>query len=85
MLPSEFWQKWAQTLQRNHLSGLTLTLLEGAAPIRMLLSQTLFSLTPFVNPSQRDAITAFAETLDDNRECQGFATFLRNGDWDEQR
>jgi hypothetical protein len=85
MLLSEFWQKWAQTLQRNHLSGLTVTLLEGAAPIRMLFSQTLFSLMPFVNSNQRDSLTAFAETLDDNQECQGFATYLRNGSLDEQR
>jgi hypothetical protein len=85
MLPSDFWQKWAQSLQRNHLSGLTVTLLEGAAPIRMLVSQTLFSLSPFFNSTQRESLTAFAETLDNGQDCQGFATFLRNGSLDEQR
>jgi len=79
MLPSEYWQKWAQSLQRNHLSGLTVTLLEGAAPIRMLISQTLFSLSPFLDSTQQDSLTAFAETLDDSQKCQGLAAFLRNG------
>jgi hypothetical protein len=85
MLPSEFWQKWAQSLQRIHLSGLAVTLLEGAAPIRTLLSQTLFSLTPFFNSTQRDSLSAFAETLDDSQKCLGFATYLRNGSLNEQR
>jgi hypothetical protein len=85
MLPSEFWQKWAQSLQRNHLSGLIATLLEGAAPIRMLISQTLFSLSPFFNSTQRDSLTAFAETLDNSQKCQGFAAYLRNGSLNEQR
>jgi hypothetical protein len=85
MLPSEFWRKWAQTLQRNHLSGITITLLEGAAPIRILLSQTLFSLTPFLDSNQRDSLSAFAATLDDNQECQGLANFLKDGSLDEQR
>lgn len=85
MLPSDTWQKWAQSLQRFHLTGFTVTLLEGAAPLRMLISQTLFSLTPFFGETGQKSITAFAETLDDNQACLGLAAFLRNGGDDEQR
>jgi len=85
MLPSDTWHKWAQSLQRNHLTGFTVILLEGAAPIRMLISQTLFGLTPFFGVSSKNSITAFAETLDDNRACHELAAFLRNGGMDEQR
>jgi len=85
MLPSDSWQKWAQSLQRNHLTGFTITLLEGAAPIRMLISQTLFGITPFFGASYKNSITAFAETLDDMRACRHLAAFLRNGGVDEQR
>lgn len=51
----------------------------------MLISQTLFSLTPFFGETGQKSITAFAETLDDNRACLGLAAFLRNGGKDEQR
>jgi hypothetical protein len=72
----EVWQHWARTLQRNHLTGLVITLLEGAAPVRTIISQTLLGISPFFTNSVTQSLTVFAETLDNEKECQNFATFL---------
>lgn len=76
----EYWKKWAYSLQQSRMTGFVLTLLEGAAPIRMILSQTLFGVSPFIASGQQSSFTAFAETLEDPQECQSFAEFLRNGE-----
>lgn len=78
MILPEYWQNWARTLQRNHLTGFVITLLEGAAPVRMILSQTLFGVMPFFDTDRRDSFRAFAETLDDAQESRNFASFLKN-------
>jgi len=75
----EHWQKWARSLQRNHLTGLVLTLLEGAAPVRTILSQTLFGVSPFFDADRKHSLHEFAETLDDSEKCRDFASCLRNG------
>lgn len=72
----EVWQRWARTLQRNHLTGLVITLLEGAAPVRTIISQTLLGISPFFTNSFTQSLAVFAETLDNEKECQDFATFL---------
>jgi len=84
MLPSEHWQKWAQTLQRNHLTGFAITLLEGTAPVRMLLSQVLLGIGPLFDLTQRDSFLALVETLDDPEECERLASFLKDGGTDER-
>ncbi len=81
----ELWQNWARTLQRNHLTGFVITLLEGAAPVRTILSQTLLGISPFFTNSVTLSLTAFAETLDDEKECRDFASFLETEIKNEQR
>lgn len=74
----EYWENWARTLQQNHLTGFVITLLEGASPVRMILSQTLFGVSPFFGTDQQASFRAFAETLDDSQQSQNFASFLKN-------
>jgi hypothetical protein len=74
----EYWENWARTLQQNHLTGFVITLLEGASPVRMILAQTLFGVSPFFGTAQQASFRAFAETLDDSLQSQNFASFLKN-------
>jgi hypothetical protein len=81
----EVWQIWARTLQRNHLTGFVITLLEGAAPVRTIISQTLLGISPFFTNSVTRSLSAFAETLDNEKECRDFASFLETEIQHEQR
>jgi len=74
----EYWENWARTLQQNHLTGFVIILLEGASPVRMILSQTLFGVSPFFGSDLQASFRAFAETLDDSQQTQNFASFLKN-------
>ncbi|MBA4375152.1 MAG: hypothetical protein C0401_03135 [Anaerolinea sp.] len=71
------WEIWARTLQQKQLTGLALTLLEGAGPIKLIFSQILLSCTPFVGQYQSGSWQSFAQMLEDQAECQSFASFLR--------
>lgn len=75
----DYWEKWAQTLQRRHLSGFVLTLLEGVAPLKMILSQTLLGASVLMDEENRSSFRAFAETLEDPLASRSFASFLRTG------
>jgi hypothetical protein len=80
----ENWYRWARTLQRNHLTGLVITLFEGAGPIRMVFSQSLSGISVFFDSAQRESFHAFADILENEKESRNFATFLKNGESDEQ-
>jgi hypothetical protein len=75
----DYWEKWAQTLQQWHLSGLVLTLLEGVGPLKMILAQTLFGASVLIDNQNRSSFHAFAETLEDPIASRSFALFLRTG------
>jgi hypothetical protein len=75
----DYWEKWAQTLQRKHLSGFVLTLLEGVGPLKMILSQSLLGASVLLDEKNRSSLRAFAETLEDPLASRSFATFLRTG------
>lgn len=75
----DYWEKWAQTLQQRHLSGLALTLLEGVEPVKMILSQTLLGVSILMDNENRSSVRAFAETLEDPLASRSFASFLRTG------
>jgi hypothetical protein len=70
-------QKWAQSLQRNHLRGIALTFLEGAGPLKVILSQVMLSTVPFLGGSSRSTWQAIAEMLEDEKESRDFAQILR--------
>lgn len=75
----DYWEKWAQTLQQRHLSGLALTLLEGVGPAKMILSQVLLGISILLDNENRSSVRAFAETLEDPMESRSFGSFLRTG------
>jgi hypothetical protein len=72
----EYWHKWARTLQQSRMIGLVSALLEGAGPIRFLLSQVLFGCSPFIGQHQLDSWQAFARMMENPAACKEFATFL---------
>lgn len=53
--------------------------------MRTILSQTLLGISPFFTNSVTLSLTAFAETLDDEKECRDFASFLETEIKNEQR
>ena len=79
----ENWHRWARTLQRNHLTGLVITLFEGAGPIRLIFSQSLSSISIFFDSAQRESFHVFADILENDSESRKFASFLKNGESDE--
>lgn len=79
-MSNETWQRWAQSLQRNHLKGIALTLLEGGGPIKIILSQVMLSTAPFFTGSSRGNWQAVAEMLEDDSTSREFSKFLREED-----
>ncbi len=79
-MSNETWQKWAQSLQRNHLKGIALTLLEGGGPIKVILSQVMLSTAPFFGSGNREDWQAVAEMLEDDAKSRDFSKFLREED-----
>ncbi len=75
-MSDESWQKWAQSLQRNHLKGIALVVLEGAGPFRLILSQLMLSTTPFFGGGGRGDWQAVAEMLENDDESLKFAEML---------
>jgi hypothetical protein len=75
----DYWEKWAQTLQQRHLSGVVLTLLEGVDPLKMVISQTLLGASVLMDNEKRTSLRTFAETLEDPLASRSFASFLRTG------
>jgi hypothetical protein len=71
--PREYWPRWAETLRRYQLHGLTAMLLEAGAPFALLGVQALyFGRGLIVN----DQLTALARTLEEENEARAFASFL---------
>jgi hypothetical protein len=76
-MSNESWQKWAQSLQRSHMKGIALTVLEGAGPLKMILSQVMLSTAPFFGENNRSTWQAVAEMLENESESRNFADTLR--------
>lgn len=70
-------QKWAQSLQQKHLGGVALTILEGAGPMKLFLSQMMLSTATFFGGSNRETWQAIAEMLENEKESREFAQILR--------
>jgi hypothetical protein len=70
------WENWARTLQQKQLTGLALTLLEGAGPLKLFLSQIMLGFSPFLGKAQSGSWQSFARLLEDQSECQSFASYL---------
>ncbi len=72
-----FWQYWAHSLQRFHLRDLSLALLDGAGPLKVVLSQLMFAGIPFAAAKSKAQWEAAATMLEDGNESRTFAEYLR--------
>lgn len=72
-----YWNNWAQTLQRLKMKGISLAILDGAGPIKIVIAQLIFAGLPFVDMEKKHQWQAAAEMLEDNKISSEFATFLR--------
>lgn len=71
------WPRWAETLRRFKLDGLTSWLLEAGAPLTVLGAQVLYISQPFLGGR---AWNSFAHMLEADEETQAFARYLRGED-----
>lgn len=71
------WLKWKDKINARGLNVIALTVLDGAGPIRFLLSQCILGLTPFLSLNDDSSWKAFADLLEDPQESKSFAEFLR--------
>lgn len=73
-----FWPAWALFLQRRGLDDIAASLLETAGLLNILLAQLLFATQPFFSRTLPDGQwQALATLLEDSKESQSFAAFLR--------
>ncbi len=72
------WQIWADALYRWGLEELAASLLEASGPLALLGTQAIYMGQPLLRSvlpdDQLDALTSL---LEDSRQMQAFATFLR--------
>jgi hypothetical protein len=73
----EYWCIWARTLQQKQLTGLAISLLEGFDPARLLISQVMLSVVPFLGQGGLSNFYSFACILEDKEKSRSFASFLR--------
>ncbi len=72
-----YWPKWAQTLQRFNLKGISLAVLDGAGPLKLVLAQLMLAGIPFFSGSSREQWKSAAEMLEDRDQSHIFADFIR--------
>ena len=68
------WSKWAESLRRLKLDGLTAWFLEAAGPLTVLGAQALYMSQPFIGGKKLDSL---ANMLEEDEETQAFARYLR--------
>jgi hypothetical protein len=72
------WPVWAEFLRSRGLEALAAWALEAAGPLTVLGAQALYLGGPLFRPALPDGqIDALAGLLEDQREAQAFAAFLR--------
>lgn len=69
----ERWTRWAGNLRRLGLAGLAAWLIEAAGPLRLIGAQALYAGRGMAG----DDLMALADLLEDPRESEAFAEFLR--------
>ena len=72
-----YWSAWSKKINDSNLTGPVIALLEGAGPIKYVLSQGLFAALPFVRSSSSPSWQAFAELLENSADTRSFAAYLR--------
>ncbi|BAJ62068.1 hypothetical protein ANT_00340 [Anaerolinea thermophila UNI-1] len=73
-----YWHAWAQTLQRWGLNEFAAALLEGAAPLSILMGQVITLSQPLLGAwVSTEKLEALAHLCEDDEERIAFASFLR--------
>ncbi len=73
-----FWPAWAQFLHDKGATDIIASLLEGAAPLRIIASQIMHAGIPFIGSSSTaQQWRAFANLLEDPARTASFVSFLR--------
>ena len=78
-MSDDYLSDWALSLQQSHFKGIILSLVEGAGPLKVIVSQVLFSTSPFLSNAAQSKWQKVAEMLDNETESQRFASLLREG------
>ena len=77
MLEDEsFWPSWARFLHEKGATELSVTLLEGAGPLRLIASQLMYASIPFFGSSKGAAVATLAHLLEDTEKSASFISFL---------
>ena len=71
------WLHWAESLRRFKLDGLVSWLLEAGAPLAILGAQAIYISQPFLSGKQASAWSSLAHMLEEDKETQAFAHYLR--------
>lgn len=59
------------------MKGITLAILEGAGPLKLVIAQILLAGMPFIDQKGNGQWRAAAEMLEDSKVSAEFASFLR--------
>ena len=74
------WSHWAESLRRFKLDGLASWLLEAGAPLTILGAQAIHLSQPFLGGNRGNSWNSFAQLLEEEKEVQAFARYLRGED-----
>ena len=73
----KLWQTWSKTFQRWGMNDFLATLLDGVAPIRLLMAQFVYIGAPLFASTTDIGWQAFARMLEDPEKASSFAQYLR--------
>jgi hypothetical protein len=73
----KLWQTWAQKFKRWGMNDFLASLLDGFAPVRLLLAQCFYFGAPFFASASNAGWQSFAHMLEDPEEASSFAQYLR--------
>jgi hypothetical protein len=74
-----YWSEWAQKLRHGNMTSVALALLEGAGPVKYIVSQGVLAFLPFLDNPSGGSWKAFASMMENPDESRCFAEFLRGG------
>lgn len=78
----ERWKDWAERLERWGVKDLAVTILEAAGPFRNIAAQLVYMGSPLFSSQNNQGWIALANTLENKRDSQLFADFLKQDNVD---
>lgn len=76
----KLWQNWSKSFQRWGMNDFFASLLDGAAPICILMAQFVYLGAPLFATDSNAGWQSFAQMLEDPQKASSFAQFLREED-----